>query len=427
MIRCLGWDDWLMLLTLVGSSEEHVPPRYRLISHQVAFTFYCAFVILSENLALNLVLGKADLTEIPALVNVSHLLPSSQTPPSDRAQYFLAAITTYILTTVIFKAALGLFYLRIVISRRLQCVVYVTMAISMTYGIAYLFFTLFQCGEPRDLVGKRIGGECVSNAALLGVGLSEGAVNATADWILALLPIIPLRKANMPRPAKLSASFVILAGAAGSVCSVVRLPFITDYSPEGDFLLKSSRFTLWSVAECGICITAASLATLRPLFRTCLEGARETLSRSGHSRQKNTGTSQSTSGRYDQMHDDPMSLSGLELQPRAKAVITGGTGHWQDQQHAKLWNPRSYRLRADPRPHLTAGGEAQPPTSEPSTATLDEPSFHQEGPSKVAPVVSSHAEPEYLGRDMIQASTPRSTRNSTPESTDLREKSFLDV
>ncbi|RMX77700.1 hypothetical protein D0869_09675 [Hortaea werneckii] len=377
---------------------------------RVSFTFYCAFVILSENLALNLVLGKADLTEIPALVN-----------------YFLAAITTYILTTVIFKAALGLFYLRIVISRRLQFVVYVTMAISMTYGIAYLFFTLFQCGEPRDLVGKRIGGECVSNAALLGVGLSEGAVNATADWTLALLPIIPLRKANMPRPAKLSASFVILAGAAGSVCSVVRLPFITDYSPGSDFLLKSSRFTLWSVAECGICITAASLATLRPLFRTCLEGARETLSRSGHSRQKNTGTSQSTSGRYDQMHDDPLSLSGLELQPRAQAVITGGTDHWQDQQHAKLWKPRSYRLSAARRPHLTAGDEPHRPITEPSIVTLDEPSTHQEGPAKGAPSVSSHAKREPFDRDMIQASTSRSTRDSTPEDNDLREKSFLDV
>ncbi|KAI7161993.1 hypothetical protein KC349_g2404 [Hortaea werneckii] len=392
MIRCLGWDDWLILVTIV------------------AFTFYCTFVILSENLALNLVLGKADLTEIPSLVN-----------------YFLAAITTYILTTVIFKAALGLFYLRIVVSRRLQHVVYVTMAISMTYGIAYLFFTLFQCGEPRDLVGKRIGGECVSNTALLGVGLSEGAVNATADWILALLPIIPLRKANMPRPAKLSASFVILAGAAGSVCSVVRLPFITDYSPGSDFLLKSSRFTLWSVAECGICITAASLATLRPLFRTCLEGARETLSRSGHSRQKNTGTSQSTSGRYDQMHDDPLSLSGLELQPRAQAVITGGSGHWQDQQHAKLWNPRSYRLKAAPRPHLTAGDEAQPPPSEPCIVTPDEPSTHQEGASKVAPMVSSPAKRQSFDRDMIPASTSHSTRDSTLDDTDLREKSFLDV
>ncbi|KAI7332573.1 hypothetical protein KC315_g4598 [Hortaea werneckii] len=392
MIRCLGWDDWLILVTIV------------------AFTFYCTFVILSENLALNLVLGKADLAEIPSLVN-----------------YFLAAITTYILTTVIFKAALGLFYLRIVISRRLQHVVYVTMVISMTYGIAYLFFTLFQCGEPRDLVGKRIGGECVSNAALLGVGLSEGAVNATADWTLALLPIIPLRKANMPRPAKLSASFVILAGAAGSVCSVVRLPFITDYSPDNDFLLKSSRFTLWSVAECGICITAASLATLRPLFRTCLEGARETLSRSGHSRQKNTGTSQSTSGRYDQMHDDTLSLSGLELQPRAQAVITGGTGHWQDQQHAKLWKPRSYRLKAAPRPHLTAGDDPQPPPSELFTVSLDEPSTHQEGPAKGASVISSHAERESSDRDMIQASKSRSTRDPTLEGNDLREKSFLDV
>ncbi|KAI6818401.1 hypothetical protein KC367_g7767 [Hortaea werneckii] len=232
MIRCLGWDDWLMLATIV------------------TFTLYCTFVILSENLALDFVLGKAGLSDLSVMVD-----------------YFLAAISTYILTTVLFKAALGLFYLRIVVSRRLQYVSYATMGVSMTFGIAYLFFTLFQCGSPHDLVEKRIGGKCVSDKALLAVGLSEGAVNASADWILGLLPIIPLYKANMPRPAKLSASFVILLGAAGSVCSVVRLPYITDFSPGSDFFLKSSRFTLWSVAECGICIIAASLATLRPLPR----------------------------------------------------------------------------------------------------------------------------------------------------------------
>ncbi|RMZ31463.1 hypothetical protein D0859_04400 [Hortaea werneckii] len=371
MIRCLGWDDWLMLATIV------------------TFTLYCTFVILSENLALDFVLGKAGLSDLSSMVD-----------------YFLAAISTYILTTVLFKAALGLFYLRIVISRRLQYVSYVTMGVSMTFGIAYLFFTLFQCGSPHGLVEKRIGGKCVSDKALLAVGLSEGAVNASADWILGLLPIIPLYKTNMPRPAKLSASFVILLGAAGSVCSVVRLPYITDFAPGSDFFLKSSRFTLWSVAECGICIIAASLATLRPL---------------------NTGTSQSTSGRYDQMHDDHLSLSGLELQPRAKAVITGGTGHWQDQQHARMWKPRSCRLRADRRSHVTEGDKAQPPISERPLEFLSEPSPPEECPPKVAPVVSSHNERESFDRDMIQESTPRSTTGSTPEDSDLREKSFLDV
>ncbi|KAI7266516.1 hypothetical protein KC335_g8283, partial [Hortaea werneckii] len=68
MIRCLGWDDWLMLATIV------------------TFTLYCTFVILSENLALDFVLGKAGLSDLSVMVD-----------------YFLAAISTYILTTVLFK------------------------------------------------------------------------------------------------------------------------------------------------------------------------------------------------------------------------------------------------------------------------------------------------------------------------------------
>lgn len=193
------------------------------------------------------------------------------------------------------------------------------MAISITFGTVYFFFTLFQCGDPNKLMQNRIEGECVSNTALLAVGLSEGLVNALADWVLALLPIFVLRNAsNIRFAAKVSASLVILLGAAGSVCSVVRLAFIDGYAPGNNFFLRSTRFTVWSVAECGICITAASFATLRPLFRCCLQRARGSLSRIRESsgRRKGTGSSMSGSGEPRQggpRQDDMVPLSGVEL------------------------------------------------------------------------------------------------------------------
>ena len=59
----------------------------------------------------------------------------------------------------------------------------------------------------------------------------------------------------------------MVLGTLGSVCSVVRLAFIEDFKPAPDFFVKSQDFTIWSLAECCICITAACLATLRPMFR----------------------------------------------------------------------------------------------------------------------------------------------------------------
>ncbi|TKA23792.1 hypothetical protein B0A50_07074 [Salinomyces thailandicus] len=244
MLKSLGWDDWLMLLT------------------NCVYTMYCIFVILAEH------------TDQDGLAKLD--MPVS---------YFLAGIALYIVTTVLFKAALGLFYLRIVISSRQRYIIYATMAISITFGTVYFFFTLFQCGDPNKLMQNRIEGECVSNTALLAVGLSEGLVNALADWVLALLPIFVLRNAsNIRFAAKVSASLVILLGAAGSVCSVVRLAFIDGYAPGNNFFLRSTRFTVWIRESSG--------------------------------RRKGTGSSMSGSGEPRQggpRQDDMVPLSGVEL------------------------------------------------------------------------------------------------------------------
>ena len=195
---------------------------------------------------------------------------------------------------IVFKIALGMFFLRIVIRPWQRYVVYGTIAVNTIYGVGFLFFEIFQCGNPKYFLEKELTGKCVSNEVLLGVNLSHGILNAVTDWILCILPIFVLRKAKLPRVAKISAGFVLLVGNIGSVCSIIRLLFVKGFTPGAGFFLTSINFTIWSMAECGVGIIAASLATLRPLFHCCMENARNLTTPGLSSHAKSSRTAESS-------------------------------------------------------------------------------------------------------------------------------------
>jgi hypothetical protein len=54
---------------------------------------------------------------------------------------------------------------------------------------------------------------------------------------------------------------------SGSTATIVRIPYIKQLAQD-DFLYSTTDVAIWSTVEPGIGLTASSLATLRPLFRT---------------------------------------------------------------------------------------------------------------------------------------------------------------
>ena len=164
--------------------------------------------------------------------------------------------------------------IQIMVAKWQRYVIYGTVGFSTLYSTGHLFFSLFQCGSPTDFLKNQILGKCVSNDALLAVNMVAGVINALADWILAVLPVFLLRKAQMPLPAKIIAGCLMTLGAAGSISSIIRLTFLHSFKPGPNFFWTSIQLTMWSIIECGVCIIAGSLATLRPMFHCCLENAR---------------------------------------------------------------------------------------------------------------------------------------------------------
>jgi hypothetical protein len=54
---------------------------------------------------------------------------------------------------------------------------------------------------------------------------------------------------------------------------IVKVYYLSSYGYYGDFLWDSVNITIWTSCELNIGIFAASIATLRPLFRSVLQGS----------------------------------------------------------------------------------------------------------------------------------------------------------
>lgn len=120
----------------------------------------------------------------------------------------------------------------------------------------------------------------------------------------------------MPLPAKISAGCILALGGIGAVISLVRMKYIGGLAPGPDFFINAIDISLWSITEPGIGITAASLATLRPLFRCCMANARSAFTGSNASAPKkaSNSTSQSASGGYGR--NSPAPHKAIDFQDR---------------------------------------------------------------------------------------------------------------
>lgn len=179
---------------------------------------------------------------------------------------------------VFFKISLAIFFLRIVIRPWQRYIIIATVTINTVFGAFLFFVALFNCGDPSKYLQHELDGICLPWSTTYGIQLTGCILNATTDWIFAVLPIFVLVKAMMPLSLKISAGFVLLLGCCGSIVSLVRIRYIKGLQAGPDFFNTAVDLCIWSIIECGLGIAAASSATLRPLLRGCLEQARLTFS-----------------------------------------------------------------------------------------------------------------------------------------------------
>ncbi|TLD36890.1 hypothetical protein E2P81_ATG02672 [Venturia nashicola] len=188
------------------------------------------------------------------------LLPEHLTKLS--VNLLLVAEVFYILTMMVLKIALAAFVLRIIIEPWQRRVVYFNLTASTAIGSGYFFYAVFQCGVPHDKTFwiQRLSGECAGTGSILGLGYTNALINALTDLSFVALAIPMLHKVRINFREKIIVGGIFVLA---SVLPYVKELVVTDLS----FFKKLHWLVIWSAVEPGLGITAASLATLRPLLR----------------------------------------------------------------------------------------------------------------------------------------------------------------
>ncbi|KAI4721925.1 hypothetical protein E4T48_01876 [Aureobasidium sp. EXF-10727] len=181
----------------------------------------------------------------------------------------------YALTCVLLKISLGLFFLRIITQKWQRNVIYAGITINTAFGLAYFGLCTFGCGDPSQYLLRTTLGQCISvKNVVIPASYIFTALNAVMDFTMALLPISTIWHLKMPRITKFWAHLLMLLGASGSVVSLIRFAFVESLEPGPQFFKDTGKLAFYSHIEPGVGIVAVCIATLRPLFRQCLESAK---------------------------------------------------------------------------------------------------------------------------------------------------------
>ncbi|ATZ53145.1 hypothetical protein BCIN_09g00320 [Botrytis cinerea B05.10] len=238
MQRVMGWDDWLMILSLA------------------LYTMYTSFVLVGLHYGTGR--HQEDLEESDYIWAI---------------RYWYLCEWAYVLTMAIIKTAIAFFYLRIMVIPWHRIAVKVIMWIVILFSFAYFWCIVIQCW-PIPLIWERYAttlvrstGRCLPRKVILGGTYLHSIMSAGSDWALALLPIFMMWNVQMPTGTRIIVWGIVACGAIASTATIIRIPTVTSLLITEDFLFKSTPLAVWSTVEPGIAIFAASLATLRPLLR----------------------------------------------------------------------------------------------------------------------------------------------------------------
>ncbi|KXJ85063.1 hypothetical protein Micbo1qcDRAFT_106274, partial [Microdochium bolleyi] len=194
----------------------------------------------------------------------------------EAAKYFTCAQVVYILATGLSKIGIGLVLLRLSDKAGMTLVRWLllsTMAVvgATSIGVGLLF--ALQCRPLSVAWGVGVG-TCISTETIGLGGIVLSVVDMAVSWFYALLPVYMLWKVQLKTKLKIFVLVLLGFGAVSSISTIMRLKFVIEISQmEESYGLAAAKTiqlsleaTLYSIAEIGLSIFAASLTALRPLL-----------------------------------------------------------------------------------------------------------------------------------------------------------------
>ncbi|CAG8978986.1 hypothetical protein HYALB_00011030 [Hymenoscyphus albidus] len=220
----------------------------------------------------------------------------------------LASQFVWIIAIMLVKLSVGMFLLRWTRMTNWQSYkvfIYFVMTFIFAYTFIVIGALLSQCTPIVYVKNGIVTGSCYAKHASAVFAYMQAVCNVITDFAFAFLPITLLFKLKMSKKHKVALVVVIILGILASVCSAVRLKFLEAYepgddyeaarkhsnAPDGRFILLTSQsflfsslfhqqansyplfswtgvdLVIWVMVECHLAMIAASIPTLRPIFK----------------------------------------------------------------------------------------------------------------------------------------------------------------
>ncbi|KYK58569.1 hypothetical protein DCS_05586 [Drechmeria coniospora] len=173
--------------------------------------------------------------------------------------------------TLAIRLSVCLFLLRIVTRRVHRYTIHALLVTVSLASVAYFLTLVFQCVPPSyfwNQIEHGAEGHCLSQGVLISVALIHGSISALSAWVVGLLPIVMLWNVRMDLRSKITVIVLLGMSLIAGITLIVRLTMLrsTEFLTSHYFHV-TMRTALWSMIEPSVGIIAASVPTLRPLFR----------------------------------------------------------------------------------------------------------------------------------------------------------------
>ncbi|KAH7021982.1 hypothetical protein EDB80DRAFT_628547 [Ilyonectria destructans] len=236
LVKCVTTDDYLILSAMIG---------------------YTAYGAISLDGVQNGATGKPS-----SQINGPH-----EAARSLRAWYLCEVL--YAPVTLTIRASVCILLLRMATRRSYRWIIWVNLGVGTIVSTAFFFILVFQC-KPVSYFWNQVYGEkgyCVDKDVIPVAVVVHSILSALSDWCLGLLPVALLWNVKINRRTKVTIVILLSLGMIGGIALIVRIPYITHLKPSIEFLYVSVDVAIWSVMEPALGITAACIATFRPLFK----------------------------------------------------------------------------------------------------------------------------------------------------------------
>ncbi|KAK8012183.1 major facilitator superfamily protein [Apiospora arundinis] len=190
---------------------------------------------------------------------------------------FYIAEFAYVIESTLTKISILLLYLRIFPDRKFRKHVFMLMVVMALFCAAFVVTLLTYC-VPFDYTWMRWNnerhGKCINMDAQT---YTCAALNIVLDIVIFFMPIPQLKILTFPPPLrmkldlswkkKMGIIFTFLVGLFVTICSVVRLHALIDWTLSTNPTMDYAKLAVWSLVELDVGVICACMPGMAGLFR----------------------------------------------------------------------------------------------------------------------------------------------------------------